>query len=214
MLVHSGVRKSHVNVSLRKPFRLHRRTYTLYRRMRTDTCFFDCMCFLHRGRSLDPGVVKFAQVVGVFPGPRFDDAEGGEGAEADVELLGWEARCSSCSLNTRELGASSAGCQESAETLSFRVDKVCLAGLWHSAILLRCCSLLSRLACGANEDDTERNDTHRHQRLAAAASDDSDDDDDHEHYSHHSSSGSLKSIAAASTTTTAVSIITDHPFCV
>ena len=38
-----------------------------------------------------PGVVKFAQVVGVFPGPRFDDAEGGEGAEADVELLGWEA---------------------------------------------------------------------------------------------------------------------------
>jgi len=36
-----------------------------------------------------PGVVKFAQVVGVFPGPRFDDAEG-EAGEADVELLGWE----------------------------------------------------------------------------------------------------------------------------
>lgn len=38
-----------------------------------------------------PGVVKFAQVVGVFPGPRFDDAEGAEAGEADVELLGWEA---------------------------------------------------------------------------------------------------------------------------
>ena len=37
-----------------------------------------------------PGVVKFAQVVGVFPGPRFDDAEGAEAGEADVELLGWE----------------------------------------------------------------------------------------------------------------------------
>eukprot|EP00439_Symbiodinium_sp_Y106_P025461 s5157_g3.t1 len=56
----------------------------------------------HCVSSLTKGVVKFAQVVGVFPGPRFDDAEGGEGAEADVELLGWE---------------------ESAETLSFRVDK-------------------------------------------------------------------------------------------
>jgi len=56
----------------------------------------------HCVASLTKGVVKFAQVVGVFPGPRFDDADGGEGAEADVELLGWE---------------------ESAETLSFRVDK-------------------------------------------------------------------------------------------
>lgn len=37
-----------------------------------------------------PGVVKFAQVVGVFPGPRFDDAEGADAGEADVELLGWE----------------------------------------------------------------------------------------------------------------------------
>ena len=36
-------------------------------------------------------MVKFAQVVGVFPGPRFDDAEGAEAGEADVELLGWEA---------------------------------------------------------------------------------------------------------------------------
>ena len=33
--------------------------------------------------------MKFAQVVGVFPGPRFDDAEG-EAGEAEVELLGWE----------------------------------------------------------------------------------------------------------------------------
>ena len=29
--------------------------------------------------------------MGVFPGPRFDDAEGAEAGEADVELLGWEA---------------------------------------------------------------------------------------------------------------------------
>lgn len=55
----------------------------------------------HCMSSLTKGVVKFAQVVGVFPGPRFDDAEG-EAGEADVELLGWE---------------------ESAETFSFRVDK-------------------------------------------------------------------------------------------
>lgn len=48
------------------------------------------------------GVVKFAQVVGVFPGPRFDDAEGVDQSEADVELLGWE---------------------ECAENMSFRVDK-------------------------------------------------------------------------------------------
>ena len=38
------------------------------------------------------GVVKFAQVVGVFPGPRFDDAEGVDQSEADVELLGWDSR--------------------------------------------------------------------------------------------------------------------------
>jgi len=56
----------------------------------------------HCMSSLTKGVVKFAQVVGVFPGPRFDDAEGAEAGEADVELLGWE---------------------ESAETFSFRVDK-------------------------------------------------------------------------------------------
>merc|ERR1711933_548439 len=48
----------------------------------------------HCVASLTKGVVKFAQVVGVFPGPRFDDA--------DVELLGWE---------------------ECAENMSFRVDK-------------------------------------------------------------------------------------------
>ncbi|CAJ1409346.1 unnamed protein product [Effrenium voratum] len=56
----------------------------------------------HCVSSLTKGVVKFAQVVGVFPGPRFDDAEGADAGEADVELLGWE---------------------ESAETLAFRVDK-------------------------------------------------------------------------------------------
>ncbi|CAK8990083.1 unnamed protein product [Durusdinium trenchii] len=44
----------------------------------------------HCVSSLTKGVVKFAQVVGVFPGPRFDDAEGAESGEADVELLGWE----------------------------------------------------------------------------------------------------------------------------
>merc|ERR1711963_939926 len=48
----------------------------------------------HCVASLTKGVVKFAQVVGVFPGPRF--------GEADVELLGWE---------------------ECAENMSFRVDK-------------------------------------------------------------------------------------------
>merc|ERR1712083_106432 len=55
-----------------------------------------------RVASLTKGVVKFAQVVGVFPGPRFDDAEGVDQSEADVELLGWE---------------------ECAENMSFRVDK-------------------------------------------------------------------------------------------
>merc|ERR1712224_1038406 len=44
----------------------------------------------HCTASLTKGVVKFAQVVGVFPGPRFDDAEGLDQSEADVELLGWE----------------------------------------------------------------------------------------------------------------------------
>ena len=43
----------------------------------------------HCMSSLTKGVVKFAQVVGVFPGPRFDDADADAG-EADVELLGWE----------------------------------------------------------------------------------------------------------------------------
>merc|ERR1711908_46612 len=56
----------------------------------------------HCAASLTKGVVKFAQVVGVFPGPRFDDAEGLDQSEADVELLGWE---------------------ECAENMSFRVDK-------------------------------------------------------------------------------------------
>merc|ERR1712072_1517908 len=56
----------------------------------------------HCTASLTKGVVKFAQVVGVFPGPRFDDAEGLDQSEADVELLGWE---------------------ECAENMSFRVDK-------------------------------------------------------------------------------------------
>jgi chromosome segregation ATPase len=56
----------------------------------------------HCTASLTKGVVKFAQVVGVFPGPRFDDADGLDQTEADVELLGWE---------------------ECAENMSFRVDK-------------------------------------------------------------------------------------------
>merc|ERR1711963_639132 len=56
----------------------------------------------HCVASLTKGVVKFAQVVGVFPGPKFDDADGADQGEADVELLGWE---------------------ECAENMSFRVDK-------------------------------------------------------------------------------------------
>jgi len=56
----------------------------------------------HCTASLTKGVVKFAQVVGVFPGPRFDDAEGADATEADIELLGWE---------------------DCAENMSFRVDK-------------------------------------------------------------------------------------------
>merc|ERR1712093_745922 len=56
----------------------------------------------HCVASLTKGTVKFAQVVGVFPGPRFDDADGLDQSEADVELLGWE---------------------ECAENMSFRVDK-------------------------------------------------------------------------------------------
>merc|ERR1711957_869394 len=56
----------------------------------------------HCVASLTKGVVKFAQVVGVFPGPRFDDSDGVDQSEADVELLGWE---------------------ECAENMSFRVDK-------------------------------------------------------------------------------------------
>merc|ERR1711959_359486 len=35
----------------------------------------------HCTASLTKGVVKFAQVVGVFPGPRFDDAEGADATE-------------------------------------------------------------------------------------------------------------------------------------
>merc|ERR1712093_972485 len=38
----------------------------------------------HCVASLTKGTVKFAQVVGVFPGPRFDDAEGLDQSEADV----------------------------------------------------------------------------------------------------------------------------------
>ena len=40
--------------------------------------------------------MKFAQVVGVFPGPKFDDAEGAEGVEEGPSggcwglVLGWE----------------------------------------------------------------------------------------------------------------------------
>ena len=56
----------------------------------------------HCVASLTKGVVKFAQVVGVFPGPRFDDAEGADASEADIELLGWE---------------------DCAENMSFRIDK-------------------------------------------------------------------------------------------
>eukprot|EP00434_Breviolum_minutum_P008014 symbB.v1.2.007069.t1/scaffold414.1/size398445/33 len=66
----------------------------------------------HCTASLTRGVVKFAQVVGVFPGPKFDDAEGADQGEADVELLGWE-----------ELPEASGESQECAENLSFRVDK-------------------------------------------------------------------------------------------
>lgn len=32
----------------------------------------------HCAAALTRGVVKFAQVVGVFPGPKFDDAEGAD----------------------------------------------------------------------------------------------------------------------------------------
>merc|ERR1712061_237122 len=56
----------------------------------------------HCVASLTKGVVKFAQVVGGFPGPKFDDADGADQGEADVELLGWE---------------------ECAENMSFRVEK-------------------------------------------------------------------------------------------
>jgi chromosome segregation ATPase len=56
----------------------------------------------HCTSALTKGVVKFAQVVGVFPGPRFDSDDGTDGGEADVELLGWE---------------------ECAENMSFRIDK-------------------------------------------------------------------------------------------
>merc|ERR1739844_12707 len=56
----------------------------------------------HCVASLTKRGVKFAQVMGVFPGPKFDDAEGVGQSEADVELLGWE---------------------ECAENMSFRVDK-------------------------------------------------------------------------------------------
>merc|ERR1712137_882431 len=57
----------------------------------------------HCVASLTKGVVKFAQVVGVFPGPRFDDGEMGfDQNEAEVDLLGWEDCC---------------------EHMSFKVDK-------------------------------------------------------------------------------------------
>ena len=41
----------------------------------------------HCVASLTKGVVNFAQVVGVFPGPRFGDADGMDQSEVDVELL-------------------------------------------------------------------------------------------------------------------------------
>merc|ERR1712048_1072339 len=41
----------------------------------------------HCVASLTKGVVKFAQVVGVFPGPRFDDAEGAEQARLMLSCL-------------------------------------------------------------------------------------------------------------------------------
>ena len=56
---------------------------------------------LRAGRS-GVTVACFSEVVGVFPGPRFDDAEGADATEADIELLGWE---------------------DCAENMSFRVDK-------------------------------------------------------------------------------------------
>ena len=51
-------------------------------------------------------------MVGVFPGPRFDDAEGADATEADIELLGWE---------------------DCAENMSFRVDKA-----WRQRCSQRC----------------------------------------------------------------------------
>lgn len=43
-----------------------------------------CEDLKHCVASLTKGVVKFAQVVGVFPGPRFDDADGVDQGEAGV----------------------------------------------------------------------------------------------------------------------------------
>eukprot|EP00397_Hematodinium_sp_SG-2012_P017211 GEMP01017592.1.p1 GENE.GEMP01017592.1~~GEMP01017592.1.p1 ORF type:complete len:598 (+),score=157.34 GEMP01017592.1:82-1875(+) len=67
-----------------------------------EKSYEDCKHYL---ASLTKGVVKFAQVVGVFPGPRFDEDDGlGGDTEADsLDLLGWE---------------------ECAENMSYRVDKV------------------------------------------------------------------------------------------
>ena len=54
--------------------RLH--TYTLFcRQMKLETLE---TANKRLQFSLRQGVVKFAQVVGVFPGPKFDDAEGNE----------------------------------------------------------------------------------------------------------------------------------------
>ena len=46
-----------------------------------------------------------ASQVGVFPGPRFDDPEGLDATEADIELLGWE----DCAENLSAAGARVAG---------------------------------------------------------------------------------------------------------
>eukprot|EP00913_Durusdinium_trenchii_P010441 g9788.t1 len=69
----------------------------------------------HCTASLTRGVVKFAQVVGVFPGPKFDDAEGADQGEADcAENLSfrvdkaWRQRCSQRFRNVLDMIAKKA----------------------------------------------------------------------------------------------------------
>merc|ERR1711865_461120 len=62
----------------------------------------------HCVASLTKGTVKFAQVVGVFPGPRFDDAEGLDQSEPMLSFLVGRNVLRTCPSGLTRLGVSGA----------------------------------------------------------------------------------------------------------